>query len=183
MRSGRPRSRLSRRHVGSPRLKVPDSEAAELQLAASTPSLSCVGMQRYTELKVWQRSHALTLKIYRRTEGFPDKERFGLTGQLRRAAVSTPANLAEGSNDKERRTTRASSTSPKVSGRDPLSPATQPRARLPGGNGRRQALCRGRRNLPDAPRTAQQLSTVDCRREASPLPIRHPTRPFEAEPR
>jgi four helix bundle protein len=54
-------------------------------------------MQRYTELKVWQRSHALALEVYRRTEGFPDNERFGLTAQLRRAAVSVPANIAEGS--------------------------------------------------------------------------------------
>ena len=54
-------------------------------------------MQRYTDLKVWQRSHALALEVYRRTEEFPDKERFGLTAQLRRAAVSVPTNIAEGS--------------------------------------------------------------------------------------
>ena len=54
-------------------------------------------MQRYTEIKVWQRSHALALEVYRRTELFPEKERFGLTAQMRRAAVSVPANVAEGS--------------------------------------------------------------------------------------
>jgi len=54
-------------------------------------------MQRYADLKVWQRSHALALEVYRCTEGFPDKERFGLTSQLRRAVVSAPANIAEGS--------------------------------------------------------------------------------------
>ena len=54
-------------------------------------------MQRYTELKVWQRGHALALEVYRRTEEFPEKERFGLTAQTRRAAVSVPANIAEGS--------------------------------------------------------------------------------------
>jgi len=54
-------------------------------------------MQRFTDLKVWQRSHALALEIYRATAAFPAQERFGLTSQLRRAAVSVPANIAEGS--------------------------------------------------------------------------------------
>lgn len=54
-------------------------------------------MQRFTELKVWQRSHALVLQVYRLTRSFPDDERFGLISQLRRAAVSAPANIAEGS--------------------------------------------------------------------------------------
>ena len=54
-------------------------------------------MQRFTDLKVWQRSQALTLQIYRASAAFPAQERFGLTSQLRRAAVSVPANIAEGS--------------------------------------------------------------------------------------
>ena len=54
-------------------------------------------MQRFTDLKVWQKGHALVLKIYELTRAFPDDERFGLTSQLRRAAVSVPANIAEGS--------------------------------------------------------------------------------------
>jgi four helix bundle protein len=54
-------------------------------------------MQRFTELKVWQRSHALTLAIYRLTQRFPADERFGLVSQLRRAATSVPTNIAEGS--------------------------------------------------------------------------------------
>ena len=54
-------------------------------------------MQRYTDLRVWQRAHALALAIYRQTESFPETERFGLTTQLRRAVVSVPANIAEGS--------------------------------------------------------------------------------------
>jgi len=54
-------------------------------------------MQRFTELKVWQRSHALALDVYRTSAGFPADERFGLTQQLRRAAVSIVANIAEGS--------------------------------------------------------------------------------------
>ena len=54
-------------------------------------------MQRFTELKVWQRSHALTLAIYKCSTSFPDAERFGITAQLRRAAFSVPTNIAEGS--------------------------------------------------------------------------------------
>lgn len=54
-------------------------------------------MQRFTELKVWQRSHALVLQIYRLTSTFPTDERFGLVAQLRRAALSVPTNIAEGS--------------------------------------------------------------------------------------
>ena len=54
-------------------------------------------MQRFTDLKVWQRSHLLALAIYRITKAFPGDERFGLTSQLRRAAVSIPTNIAEGS--------------------------------------------------------------------------------------
>ena len=54
-------------------------------------------MQRYTELKVWERSHALVLEVYRHSERFPEKERFGLTAQLRRSAVSVPTNIVQGS--------------------------------------------------------------------------------------
>jgi four helix bundle protein len=54
-------------------------------------------MQRFTELKVWQRSHELTLEVYRVTASFPSAERFGLISQLRRAAASIPTNIAEGS--------------------------------------------------------------------------------------
>lgn len=54
-------------------------------------------MQRFTDLKVWQRSHALVLAIYSATKTFPADERFGMTSQLRRAATSVPSNIAEGS--------------------------------------------------------------------------------------
>jgi four helix bundle protein len=54
-------------------------------------------MQRYQGLKVWQRSHALVLKLYPLTQSFPQEERFGLVSQIRRAVVSVAANIAEGS--------------------------------------------------------------------------------------
>ena len=54
-------------------------------------------MQDFRKLEVWQRSHALTVKIYELTRGFPAEEKFGLTSQLQRAAVSIESNLAEGS--------------------------------------------------------------------------------------
>jgi four helix bundle protein len=54
-------------------------------------------MQRFTELKVWQRAHALALEVYRISAGFPPDERFGVISQLRRAITSVPTNIAEGS--------------------------------------------------------------------------------------
>lgn len=54
-------------------------------------------MQRFTELKVWQRGHSLVLSVYRMTTGFPINERYGIISQLRRAALSVPTNIAEGS--------------------------------------------------------------------------------------
>ncbi len=58
-------------------------------------------MQRFTDLKVWQKSHALALDVYRMTNGFPHDERFGLVSQLRRAASSVPTNIAERSKRRE----------------------------------------------------------------------------------
>lgn len=53
-------------------------------------------MRDFRSLKVWEKSHVLTLEIYRVTSAFPPGEMYGLTAQLRRAAASVPANLAEG---------------------------------------------------------------------------------------
>jgi four helix bundle protein len=50
----------------------------------------------FGDLIVWQKAHRLVLGIYRLSESFPGKEIYGLTSQLRRAAVSIPANIAEG---------------------------------------------------------------------------------------
>ncbi len=47
-------------------------------------------------LKVWQHAHQLVLRVYQETRSFPKAEVYGLTSQMRRAAVSIPSNLAEG---------------------------------------------------------------------------------------
>jgi len=53
-------------------------------------------MRDFHKFEVWQKAHGLTLAIYKITAAFPREERYGLTSQLRRAASSVPANLAEG---------------------------------------------------------------------------------------
>lgn len=50
----------------------------------------------YEKLNVWKLSHELALQTYEMTKKFPREERFGITAQLRRAALSIPTNLAEG---------------------------------------------------------------------------------------
>jgi len=53
-------------------------------------------LKSFRELQVWEKAHALALDIYRVMNTFPDRERFGIGAQLRRAATSIPANIAEG---------------------------------------------------------------------------------------
>jgi four helix bundle protein len=53
-------------------------------------------VQSYRDLFVWKKSMALVLDVYRCTQAFPKIETYGLTSQLRRAAVSVPSNIAEG---------------------------------------------------------------------------------------
>ncbi len=53
-------------------------------------------MQDFHNLKVWKKSHQLTLSIYTATANYPKEEIYGLTSQLRRASASIPTNLAEG---------------------------------------------------------------------------------------
>ena len=50
----------------------------------------------FRDLIVWQKAHQFVLAVYRYTRRFPKEEIYSLTSQLRRAAVSTPANIAEG---------------------------------------------------------------------------------------
>jgi four helix bundle protein len=53
-------------------------------------------IRNYRDLAVWQKGMDITVKVYEATKDFPADERFGLTSQLRRAAASIPANIAEG---------------------------------------------------------------------------------------
>ena len=50
----------------------------------------------FRDLMVWRKAHEFVLAVYRFTESFPEREKYGLAHQMRRAAVSIPANIAEG---------------------------------------------------------------------------------------
>jgi len=52
--------------------------------------------QDFQDLIVWQKAHRFVLDVYKMTDKFPQKEIYGLTSQFRRAAISIPANIAEG---------------------------------------------------------------------------------------
>lgn len=52
--------------------------------------------KRFKDLEVWQKAHELVLKIYGITKDYPSEEKFGIVSQMRRSAVSIPANIAEG---------------------------------------------------------------------------------------
>jgi four helix bundle protein len=54
----------------------------------------------FKDLKVWAKAHSLTIDVYRATRQFPKEELFGITSQMRRAASSIGANIAEGSGRK-----------------------------------------------------------------------------------
>ncbi len=53
-------------------------------------------MHRFEELKIWQKAMDITENCYRASENFPKEEKYGLTSQLRRSAVSIPSNISEG---------------------------------------------------------------------------------------
>jgi four helix bundle protein len=53
-------------------------------------------IQSYQDLIVWQKGVALVEQVYAASQAFPDEEKFGLTSQMRRCAVSVPSNIAEG---------------------------------------------------------------------------------------
>jgi four helix bundle protein len=60
-------------------------------------------VNNYMNLVAWQKAHELALRIYKATDSFPRKEIYGLTNQLRRAALSVPANIVEGYNRSSKR--------------------------------------------------------------------------------
>jgi four helix bundle protein len=53
-------------------------------------------MQDYKKLLVWRKAHEFTLAVYQQTMSFPDREQYGITNQIRRAAYSIPSNIEEG---------------------------------------------------------------------------------------
>lgn len=53
-------------------------------------------MHNLKELKIWHKSIALAVNVYKATGNFPKEEKFGLTSQIRKSAVSIPSNIAEG---------------------------------------------------------------------------------------
>jgi four helix bundle protein len=53
-------------------------------------------MTHFSDLDVWKKAHALAIDVYRATEAFPPRERFGIAAQMRRSASSIGANIAEG---------------------------------------------------------------------------------------
>ena len=55
-------------------------------------------IKNFRDLDIWKLGKEITLSVYEITKGFPEEERYGLISQMRRAAVSTPSNIAEGFN-------------------------------------------------------------------------------------
>ncbi|MDZ7659906.1 four helix bundle protein [Fodinibius sp.] len=53
-------------------------------------------MKNFRNLKIWEKSHSLTLDIYKYTSTYPKEELYGLTSQMRRSSASIPSNIAEG---------------------------------------------------------------------------------------
>ncbi|WP_262897469.1 four helix bundle protein [Flavobacterium sp. CYK-55] len=60
-------------------------------------------MHKFKQLEIWKQSREFCTQIYKLTSVFPHEEKFGLVNQLRRAAVSIPSNIAEGSSRKSKK--------------------------------------------------------------------------------
>ena len=70
--------------------------ACDLRDNSGMPLLKTSAVRSYRDLIAWRKAMALSTDVYRCTESFPKAELYGLTAQLRRAAVSIPSNIAEG---------------------------------------------------------------------------------------
>ena len=53
-------------------------------------------LKNFKDLNVWQKSYNICIELYKLTRSFPNEEKFGLTSQMRRVAISVPSNIAEG---------------------------------------------------------------------------------------
>jgi four helix bundle protein len=70
--------------------------ASDKECVIRKQETSEVGVLRYQDLIVWQKAMDLVIRVYELSDGFPRRETFGLTNQLRRSAISIPSNIAEG---------------------------------------------------------------------------------------
>ena len=82
-------------------------------------------MAPYERFQAWQIAHQLALEIYRTTDHWPPQERYELTRQLRRAALSAPANIAEGAAKRGTREFRRFLDNPRLTLRSLLPPPIQ----------------------------------------------------------
>ena len=62
----------------------------------SAKKVKSMKLKSYRDLETWQKAIELVEEVYKETKSFPKEEIYGLTGQMRRAAVSAPSNIAEG---------------------------------------------------------------------------------------
>ena len=77
-------------------LKGIQESESRIQKLEAKMELPRTPAKSFEDLMVWQKAHQFVLRVYALTETFPKSEMFGLTSQLRRAAVSIAANIAEG---------------------------------------------------------------------------------------
>ena len=82
--------------VGAPQYSAPQLHEFERRSNPTTHRLGFVRVRSYEDLRVWQGGMQLVVMTYRLARKFPGFERYGLASQMQRAAVSIPANIAEG---------------------------------------------------------------------------------------
>src|SRR6266498_82403 len=90
--------------------RLPEASSGENALRRNDRPPSAIKGHR--DLLVWQRAMDLVIEVYRLSKGFPADERYALVQQVRRAAVSIPANIAEGSDSRPDRRGRANAFGP-----------------------------------------------------------------------